>query len=419
MSKPNPIFRQAALDRLASPEQLDELMQVATPRSGWALGACCALVLVAVLWSIWGLIPSKVSGPGILIRQGGVFVTTARSDGNVQEILTGLNEHVTNGQLLARLQLPESELRIRHSQLARERLRQELNNLDLFHQQEMEKEREQQIQQTQTYEAMVRDYQDQITALQERVASFRELLQGDSPPISKLQLLEAQDNLSAAQHELARTRIQMKQILLNELQAAQRRHQQQAEKKAQLLQAEEQLELLTRLHHLDSEILSPFDGAVLEIMVKPGQRITPNSPILSLQRAGGKLEARLFLPPAEGKQVSSGMSVAVAPVSAKKEVFGLMLGQVTQVSPFPVRPESMLRILENPALVSQFSQQGAPIEVVVELAQTNTVSGYRWTSGRGPNLVISSGTLCEGIVTVTNQRPIQLVLPLLRESMNW
>jgi HlyD family secretion protein len=97
-----------------------------------------------------------------------------------------------------------------------------------------------------------------------------------------------------------------------------------------------------------------------------------------------------------------------------------MVGKVSSVAPFPARPESLLRVLENQTLVNEFSRQGAPIEVVVQLeTSSNSVSGYRWTSGKGPAVLITSGTLCEGTITMTNHRPISLVLPVFKESIAW
>lgn len=64
----NSIFRQESLERLSSPEQLDQLMQVVNARSWLALGALGSLVLLAIGWSIFGRIPITVTGKGILVH---------------------------------------------------------------------------------------------------------------------------------------------------------------------------------------------------------------------------------------------------------------------------------------------------------------------------------------------------------------
>jgi HlyD family secretion protein len=64
------VFRKVALDRLSSPEQLDQLVKITTP-SGWLALVALALLLVMLLaWAVFGTVPSQVSGPAILIETG-------------------------------------------------------------------------------------------------------------------------------------------------------------------------------------------------------------------------------------------------------------------------------------------------------------------------------------------------------------
>ncbi len=64
----NSIFRKESLERLSSPEQLDQLMQVVSPRSWLPLATLGCLVGLALLWSILGRIPITASGQGILVH---------------------------------------------------------------------------------------------------------------------------------------------------------------------------------------------------------------------------------------------------------------------------------------------------------------------------------------------------------------
>ncbi|MBF0130038.1 MAG: hypothetical protein HQL33_08590 [Alphaproteobacteria bacterium] len=76
----------------------------------------------------------------------------------------------------------------------------------------------------------------------------------------------------------------------------------------------------------------------------------------------------------------------------------------------------MLRTLKNKALVQELSGGGAPFEVSVELKRDpNSPSGFLWSSSRGPEVDINSGTLCEGTLTVREVRLISLVIPALEQ----
>ncbi|MEM9907995.1 MAG: hypothetical protein AAF921_23535 [Cyanobacteria bacterium P01_D01_bin.44] len=63
----NSIFRKEALERLSSPEQLDQLMQIVTPRSWLPLAALGGLFACGLAWSIFGRIPVTTTGRGVIV----------------------------------------------------------------------------------------------------------------------------------------------------------------------------------------------------------------------------------------------------------------------------------------------------------------------------------------------------------------
>lgn len=63
----NKLFRKVALDRLSSPEQLDQLMKITSPRAWLALIAIAILLAAAGLWAIFGSIPEEAEGNGVLV----------------------------------------------------------------------------------------------------------------------------------------------------------------------------------------------------------------------------------------------------------------------------------------------------------------------------------------------------------------
>lgn len=61
------IFRKEALERLSSPEQLDQLMQIVTPRSWLPLAALGSLMGLGLVWSFVGKIPVTTTGRGVIV----------------------------------------------------------------------------------------------------------------------------------------------------------------------------------------------------------------------------------------------------------------------------------------------------------------------------------------------------------------
>lgn len=60
----NQVFRKVTLERLSSPEQLDNLVRVTSPR-GWLMLIGAGLILAAALyWGIFGTMITKAEGQG-------------------------------------------------------------------------------------------------------------------------------------------------------------------------------------------------------------------------------------------------------------------------------------------------------------------------------------------------------------------
>jgi len=116
----NKIFRQTALDRLSSPEQLDHLITVTSPKGWVALLTVGALVLAAILWGIFGTISTKVSGTGMILEVGRMIQVTPSAEGKVVDMYVTPGSIVRPGQLLATLSQPSQmqELDRQRSEMA-------------------------------------------------------------------------------------------------------------------------------------------------------------------------------------------------------------------------------------------------------------------------------------------------------------
>jgi hypothetical protein len=99
-----PLFRKVALERLSSPEQLDQLMQVTSPRAWLALIGLGSLIVVGVLWAVFGTIETTEIGQGILIRGSGILTVEAPESGQVTRLNVQPGDVITQGQALASVQ---------------------------------------------------------------------------------------------------------------------------------------------------------------------------------------------------------------------------------------------------------------------------------------------------------------------------
>ncbi len=113
------IFRKAALDKISSPDQLDEVI-VITPPSFWlAMTGIGSILLIALIWSIFGRIPINVSASGFYMTDSGIHVVYADNSGIVEEVFVKDGQTIKKGDLIARFS--DSELTEKLSKLKQRR----------------------------------------------------------------------------------------------------------------------------------------------------------------------------------------------------------------------------------------------------------------------------------------------------------
>lgn len=409
------IFRKVSLERLSSPEQLDQLMQVTTPKGWVALGIMGCLLALALVWSVVGSIPERVVGQGILLRSGGVYEVISPSGGRVTDLSVRAGDRIREGEVVARLSQPElleqlrqardrvAELRGRHEEL------EQLVRDELALQAQYAAQRRDNVQRSIDASGVTLD------ALRERIEAQRGLvaeglLTREVLLTTRQDYEQVKERIRADSSVLAEVRVEM----LRTRTAARDRLQASV---AEVKEAERELELVRQDVHLKSEVVSRHTGRVLEVLAEQGGIVERGSRVLTVSRDGRAvkaLEAVIYVPSEHGKRIRPRMEIQISPATVKKEEFGYLVGRVTYVSDFPATREGMARVLKNAQLVEALSEQKAPYEVHADLIpDPSAASGYRWSSSSGPPLQIQSGTLAEGDIIVRRRKPILLVVPQL------
>jgi len=117
--------------------------------------------------------------------------------------------------------------------------------------------------------------------------------------------------------------------------------------------------------------------------------------------------------------VHPGLEVQITPSTVKREKYGFVKGNVVSVAQFPSTEAALMRNFENESLVKSMLGNGPVTEIRAVLIQDpSTPSGYRWSSGAGPHIRLSTGSLCNARVITNRQKPIELLLPFLEKSNN-
>jgi len=375
------LFRKSALDRLSSPEQLDLMVRITSP-AGWvALTALIGLIVVAIMWGIFGNIPTKVIGSAMLIKTGGVVEVSARSSGLITDVSVRAGDMVKRGQKIARIAQPDlleqfNSLKARKaellnkSQMSDSLLRQKRGTLKF------------------NSEVLRRRLDDQNGLLKDGLITRQSVL--------------------TTQQQLEENAAALKELDLRKVDI-----------ELELVQIERNLDSVKVRLKLSTDVISPYSGRVLEIKLDENSIVQAGSSILNMELAGDSikdLEVVVFVSSLDGKKVKPGMDIFISPSTIKREDYGYMVGKVTAVAEFPSTSQGMMRILQNQQLVQQLSAGAAPIQINADLTpDAGATSGYKWTSPGGPPVLIQSGTLGTANISVRSQRPISLVIPMLRE----
>ena len=162
-------------------------------------------------------------------------------------------------------------------------------------------------------------------------------------------------------------------------------------------------------------VISSFNGRILELKADVGQLLDPGTSLASLEFVGAGIEQQvvMYVSPVDGKRIQPGMPVKIAPITTQVEEHGFLMGEISSVSDFPATDAGILRLLGSEELMQALGINGAPIEVHIALVpDSQSTTGYQWTSSAGPDFTLSSGTLASAKIMVDSRRPIHLVLPL-------
>lgn len=431
-SKPKEIFRKVALERASSPEQLDQLITITTP-AGWvSLLGIFIFLAAAVIWSIYGSIPTQVEGRGILLFHEGVLSIQAQNTGKITRISVDAGDMVQKGQIIARIEREDLIERIKTAQaelkaletsfeekkrtetetvkIQREKLR-----LDRLNQQQAIKNLESQLEAENTFKQQQESFRDGLRKLvKEGIIGKNKLLEIENDLVKIGQRISSiKLDIQTSKNQLNAIEIELKKIegsgSLDELTQEQR-----------VEKAKNEIRSLQSAFAQSSQVLSPDSGRIIEVLQRENDLVNSGMTLFLLEKSGENLEmeAIIYFPALTGKQVQRGMRAQITPSIVKREEFGFLEGTVTEVDQYPSTFMAVMKTIQNEALARLLTSDQTPIKVRASLMRDqNTVSGYKWSSRLGPPMTLDRGTLCFVNVTVREQAPITLVMPLLRKYM--
>jgi HlyD family secretion protein len=408
------IFRAAAIERLSSPEQLDQLVRITRPLDWAAILTIGLAVTVVVAWSLMGRIATRAPGEGILIIGGGKVVdAVSAAAGRLASTDVSVGDHVSQGQIIARIVQTDTEHRHSNAvQVYRERER-EHADLNARIDAELSAKAKNFAKLEAAFEQIIQVTNNRVEYLATEVKNLEGLLAKGittrrTVEDRRRELTDAEQRREDAQNEILKLRAQKLDL---ETQRAKDRE----DSQFRLNDARRQMEQLAGELERNSRVVSPIDGRVIETKVSTGSVLAVGTPVVQIETEGLTLSAVVYVSGDRGKDVRPGMEVRIEPTTVRREEYGTLIGTVRSISDFPMTPQGMSAVLHNDTLVSRFSRDGAPYAAIAELHRDDTTpTGYRWSAGSGPPTHLTTGTLIRAEITTRERRPIDLVLPNLK-----
>jgi HlyD family secretion protein len=472
MQEQKTLFRKTSLERLRSPERLDQAVQIVTLKDWLPLSLLGVLIFLGLLWSIVGRIPVTVTGQGVLIDPRRAIPLQSPTAGQLTSLNITPGQCVKKDEVLAtigtvdlehQLQQQRDKLtqaqqqtfqdqtlrnqRIQVEQRAisaqRDRLEQQLRSAQALAPGFQKQGLAAISQQRTSLQQQIQNAQELVPILQKRLYSRQELTR--SGAIAQDVLLQSELEYRQAVQEVTRLEAQLKQLEFQAVETQQRflDHQNSvSDIQHQLDELNTKNKQLEQTNLVDTQnrdkeiqdvarskarlekqitengqITSPQAGCILEVTASVGQVVSPASRLGTLQMAGDREGAIgsgvIYFAVKDGKQIQPGMKISVTPDTATQERSSMMNGEVIAVSPLPITREGAVSTIGNADVANQLiGQEGGRIEVIARLSPG---SSHQRSSFQESPLKLTPGTPLTAKVTVEERSPITFLLPIVRE----
>ena len=410
------IFRKVSIERLSSPEQLDQLLKVNSTRSWAALLAVLVLLGLTIVWAFQGSIATTAPGQGVIVQTGGVLNVVSSGSGVVTVLNIKVGDRIRKDQVIAQVAQPALMERIRATREASAEAGRQRTVAGQIRSGSAKLQVEAMNRQRQNAEREIKVLEEQAKLVNEQIPVEAELLAKGL--LTRQQTLVTKQKLVEIEGRIAGLNADLKRYDSEQFAIESQPTQADAEMQSHVASLGRELAGLRKELELEANVVSPYSGEVIELRVAPGSAVTAGVPMLSIQLDVDQLDVLVYVPSAMAKQIRNGLEAQISPSTVRREEYGYLRGEVTSVANYPATPAALMRNFQNEPLVGSLTGGGPVTEVHVRLlADAATPSGYRWSSPLGPRVKLSSGTLVSAQIVTRRQRPINLVVPSVKELL--
>ena len=406
-----------------NPSNVDETLMksidITRPIYSYVLIGIIITCLIAVIWSIFGSIPQRVEGVGMIDTVEGLERVTSISNGRISEVKVKLNDQVKAGDVLFIIAMPERKYSIDQMELSIGQLKQKKNiTFSGNTKSTLIKKKSDELSEL-SLKKNIEEINKSIIFYTKRVVEEKKLL--DKGLITYAQYFSVQQDLASMKMNKISTEEQLNLISLNRNEWNLNNNINEIDLSSQLTALEVELADLIEEYKFETEVTAKTSGFVRQINIKKGDIVSPEY-ILAIINANEDKKSyilNLYVPFTTNAFISKGMDVDVELFSADPNLYGYLKGSVKYVAPYISETEGLQNVLENNSLIKYLDAKGGVYKIIVDLeTDPNTFSGFKWSNKKGPPMKLHPGQLSAAYVNVKVKAPIDYVLPIFNAYFN-
>lgn len=375
------------------------------------------LIFGIIAWAIWGCLPIKVEGSGIVSNKQGLTEVVARIEGTVAALKVHSGQVVKKGDLLVELINPAISLKFESIKIKLQNLQNEYDRL----------KKQINIEKTAIQEALKReiaanDFVIQQVEQQAKSLAYewdlrKKLYEKGLISYPKVQMIE----VAFVQQEIdLETLKEKKASLIGELEKGYR-VEELAKKKWEIEDSNKELAILNAQIDLE-RVYSPANGVVISHVKDVGELVQQGDSLIILEQTEDQVKDLViygYFSIEQGKDIVEGTPVEIEFAQFLENEYGRLLGVVQKISNYAVSTEHLMNNFYNQEIIDRLMKpNSAALEVIVSpLKNPNHPEEYLWTAGSAPHIPITTGSFCLLFAVVQEVRPIYFIFPL--DTLKW
>lgn len=169
------------------------------------------------------------------------------------------------------------------------------------------------------------------------------------------------------------------------------------------------------------EVRASASGEVYSVNIEKGKLVPKGSEALTLLSGDLALDTVIcYVKLSDAKKLKEGMLSYICPSTVRKQEYGHIEGKVSYVDEYVATRQEIEYQLGSDSLMETFAKDGPVVMVKCEMTEDDSfASGYHWSSDRGRNIQLTSGTLVSATIITEEKRPIDLLIPYIKEKLDF